>query len=58
MRLTAPTAVVFFLSLLLAILALIAHFGGVAIPVIGGNTFVSLLVAYVILVLGNIIRGI
>ncbi len=58
MRLTAPTAVVFFLSLLLAILALIAYFGGIAIPIIGGNTFISLLVAYVILVLGNIIRGI
>ncbi len=57
MRLTAPTAIVFFLSLLLAVLALIAHFGGIAIPVIGGNTFVSLLVAYVILLLGNVIRG-
>jgi hypothetical protein len=42
----------------LAILALIAYFGGIAIPVIGGNTFISLLVAYVILVLGNVIRGI
>ena len=57
MRLTAPTAIVFFLSLLLAILALIAYFGGIAIPVIGGNTFISLLVAYVILLLGNVIRG-
>lgn len=57
MRLTAPTAIVFFLSLLLAVLALIAYFGGIAIPVIGGNTFISLLVAYVILVLGNVIRG-
>lgn len=57
MRLTAPTAIVFFLSLLLAVLALIAYFGDIAIPVIGGNTFISLLVAYVILVLGNVIRG-
>lgn len=57
MRLTAPTAIVFFLSLLLAILALLTYFGGIAIPIIGGNTFISLLVAYVILVLGNVIRG-
>lgn len=57
MRLTAPTAIVFFLSLLLAILALIAQYAGVNIPIIGGNTFVSLLVAYVILLLGNVIRG-
>ncbi len=57
MRLTAPTAIVFFLSLLLAVLALLAYFGGIAIPVIGGNTFISLLVAYVILLLGNVIRG-
>ncbi len=57
MRLTAPTAIVFFLSLLLAVLALLANFGSIAIPVIGGNTFISLLVAYVILLLGNVIRG-
>ncbi len=58
MRLTAPTAVVFFLSLLLAILTLISYFGGIAIPIISGNTFITLLIAYVILVLGNVIRGI
>ena len=56
MGLTAPSQAAFFLAVLLAVLALLVH-ADVAIPVVHGHSFESLLVAFLLLMAGNIFRG-
>jgi hypothetical protein len=56
-RLSPPTQVVFFLSLLLAVLALLAQYAAVSIPVVSGHTFETLLLAFLLLLAGNLFRG-
>lgn len=58
MNLSAPTIPVFLVSVILAILALLVMYGGVKIPVVSGNTFVTLLIGYVVLLAGNVFKGI
>jgi len=58
MALKAPGFLIFLLSIVVALAVLLAKFG-VAIPVLTGEPgqFYGLLAAYVILVLGCIMRG-
>jgi hypothetical protein len=56
-RLSPPTQVVFFLSLLLAVLALLAQYTTVTIPVVSAQTFETLLLAFLLLLAGNLFRG-
>jgi hypothetical protein len=56
-RLSPPTQVVFFLSLLLAILALLAKYAAVSIPVVSAHTFETLLLAFLLLLAGNLFRN-
>jgi hypothetical protein len=56
-RLSPPTQVVFFLSLLLAVLALLAQYTTVTIPVVSAHTFETLLLAFLLLLAGNLFRG-
>jgi hypothetical protein len=55
MRLTPPKKIVFWISLILAVVGLIAYF--VTIPFLSGITFWLVLVAYVLLALGNAVKG-
>ena len=55
MRLTPPTKNVFWLSVILAALGLIAVF--VSIPFVSANAFWFVLVGYVLLFLGNTMKG-
>lgn len=55
--LTPPTRVTFIISVVLAILALLVHYGHVAIPVIGAHVFETIVIAYLILLAGNLFRG-
>lgn len=57
MNLSAPTIPVFLVSVILAILALLVMYGGVKIPVVSGNTFVTLLLGYAVLLAGNLFKG-
>ena len=58
-HLTPPTMIVFFISLVLALVALLAHYAGVRIPLIpAGRVFDVLAVAYVVLLAGVLFRGI
>ncbi len=57
MVLSAPTKIVFLISLVLAALALIASFG-VAIPVVSGNALWVALIAYAVLAVGNLLKGV
>lgn len=55
--LTPPSRAVFFLSVLLAVLALLVRYAHVAIPVVSNYSFETLLVAFLLLHAGNMFRG-
>jgi hypothetical protein len=56
MNLSAPTTMVFMISIILAALAVIGKF--VAIPIISDNGFWVAIIAYAILAIGNLFRGV
>lgn len=55
--LTAPTVPVFVIAVVLALAALIAHFGGVAIPWVSGHVVETLTAAFAVLTAGVVFRG-
>ena len=55
--LTPPSRAVFILSVLLAVLALLVRYAHISIPVVSHNTFETLLVAFLLLLAGNLFRG-
>jgi hypothetical protein len=55
MRLTPPKKIVFWISLILAVVGLVAYF--VTIPFLSGIAFWLVLVGYVLLALGNTVKG-
>ncbi len=55
MNLNAPTKIVFLISLLLAVLAILGMF--VAIPVVSGNAALVAIIAYAVLAAGNLLKG-
>jgi hypothetical protein len=59
MALKAPGLLAFLLSIVVALAVLFAKFFGAAVPLLTGETtyFYGLLAAYVILLLGCIMRG-
>jgi hypothetical protein len=56
MRLTAPTQMIFLISLVLAVLALVAHF--VAIPYATQYQFWLAIAGYVVLAAGVVLKGV
>ena len=56
--LTAPGMPVFAIALLLALAALVANYGGVAIPWISGHVIETLAAAFALLTAGVVLRGI
>jgi hypothetical protein len=58
-ELTPPSFVVFIISVILALLPVLVHYAHVSIPVIGSaHVFDVLIVAYVVLLIGVLFRGI
>ena len=58
-RLTSPTVLIFIISLVLAVGALLAHYSGIRIPLITpARAFDVLAVAYLVLLAGVLFRGI
>ena len=55
--LTPPSRAVFILSVFLALLALLVRYAHVAIPVVSNYTFETLLAGFLLLLAGNIYRG-
>lgn len=55
MNLSAPTMPIFMISLILAILAVLSVY--IAIPVVSGNAFWVAVIAYVVLLVGNVAKG-
>jgi hypothetical protein len=57
MNLSPPSQVTFFLSVLLAVLALLVRYADAAIPVVSGHSFETMLVAFLLLLAGVMLRG-
>ena len=55
MQLTPPKRIVFYISLLLAVLAIVEYFTD--LPLVGGYEFWLAFVAYVLLAAGNAVKG-
>ena len=55
MNLSAPTKPIFFISLILAVFAVLGVY--MPIPFISGNAFWVAVIAYVVLLLGNVAKG-
>ena len=58
MNLSAPTLPVFLASVILAVLAVLVVYTAVKIPVISGHAFITLGVAYLLLLAGNLFKGV
>ena len=54
--LTPPSMAVFLISLLLAILAFLVRYAGVSIPIVNPHVFNVLAIAYVVLLIGVLLR--
>jgi hypothetical protein len=58
-ELTPPSFVVFVISVILALLAVLVHYGHVAMPIIGSaNVFEVLLAGYVVMLIGVLFKGV
>ena len=55
--LSPPTRLTFIISVILAILALLVHYAQVSIPVVSDHVFETLLIGYLVLLVGNLFRG-
>jgi hypothetical protein len=57
MNLTPPTTLTFFISMLLAVLAIVGQFVSMVSNYIPISMFWLAIVAYIVLFLGNVVRG-
>jgi hypothetical protein len=54
---TPPSRAVVIISITLAVLAVLVFYFGARIPVVRGNVFETLLIGYLVLLAGNMFRG-
>ena len=54
-NLNRPSNAIFLISIILALLSLIGRLANV--PILGNNAFLLLAIAYVVLVVGNLVKG-
>ncbi len=55
--LTPPTRLTLILSVVLVILALLVRYAHVSVPVVSTHVFETLLIGYLVLLAGNLLRG-
>ena len=55
--LTPPTRLTFIVSVILVILALLVRYANVSIPLVNAHVFETLLIGYLVLLIGNLFRG-
>lgn len=56
--LTAPSVPLFAVAVILAVLALLVQYAGVAIPFVSAHVFDTLAVAFAVLTVGVLLRGV
>ena len=57
-ELTAPTKLTFIISVALALVAVVVHFANIELPVFPTHGFVILLLGYLVLLAGNVLKGV
>ena len=58
-ELTPPSFVVFIISVILALVAVLVHYGHVSIPIVGAaHVFDVLVAAYVVMLIGVLFKGV
>jgi len=58
MNISAPRQITLIISVVIALVALVARYGGVSIPFISEHPFGTLLIAYLVLLIGNVLEGV
>lgn len=56
MKIQKPTHVVFYVATFLAVVALLSNYGA-KLPIVGGNEFLVLAIAFILLWLGVVLKG-
>ena len=56
-EITPPTRVTLIISVVLAVVAAVVHFANIALPVFPTHGFLMLLLGYLVLLAGNLLRG-
>ncbi len=57
-QISAPTQLTLLISVVLAILALVFRFSGLEIPAVIHHPFGTLLLGYLVLLAGNVLKGV
>jgi hypothetical protein len=57
LSLSAPTKLTFFVSIALAVVAVLIHFGNIRLPIFPTQGFLMLLAGYLVLLAGNLLTG-
>ncbi len=57
-ELTAPTKVTFIISVVLAVVAVVVHFANIDLPILPTHGFGILLLGYLVLAAGNLLRNV
>jgi hypothetical protein len=52
-----PSQVTFLLAVLLTVFSLLVHYANVAIPIVSGHSYETLLAGFLLLLAGNLFRG-
>jgi hypothetical protein len=58
LRLTPPKQITFIISVVIAVIAVILHYTHIAIPHATVSNFLTLLIAYLVLLVGNLLEGV
>jgi len=58
MNISAPRQITLIISVVIALVALVARYSGVTIPIIGEHPFGALLIGYLVLLVGNLFEGV
>jgi hypothetical protein len=58
LRLTPPKQITFIISVVIAAIAVILHYTHIAIPHVTVSNFLTLLIAYLVLLAGNLFEGV
>lgn len=57
-QLTPPAQATFTVSVVIAVSAVVLHYAHIAIPHVTDSNFVTLLIGYLVLVAGNLFKGV
>src|SRR5262245_21966783 len=58
LQLTPPNQITFIISVVIAAIAVILHYANIAIPTVTQTNFFTLLMAYLVLLAGNLFEGV